>query len=876
MRRRTNNDLINSIIVGHDEDSEDSNNNKEQIYVNTINIDDLCIKFVLLLLCISALTTFIFYMYIRLNEHNKFMNQTTETLYAFSPDSRVLNWVLQPQSSPDNIIPSIISQITATIHCTPPRASPSVSPIIKNVIEPLIEGYSCPYKDTQEIPTDCYANAFYQDPVTNDINPCFDSSEIEAPCLISLLHDLDNGIIDFDTDSEFITVSRFDQTIRFIQPNPRYTGMEYDSLCPLRSVEELEDDTYLSKGPPYSIDIKDLINYGHEDIPDLLPPSSKPLLGTTISSAAMHMSTVPFVQEMAGIQFYVYNNEIVEVEFYINIGNVVYRPDLFYDTNDAWSLSFRSIPTSYTIYPVCRAVNSPVGNEKLQCKISNQFHAEYSFSQENNNDLTDPNVYNQYIIPKVNPANLAGEFTDYVWRKNTVVDKGSYNRFTSTRKIKTVFQTRNITDGDPYSIECHPILIWDVPDLNVPTPPSIKDNNYFTCTSHASILTSYPAGIVDKTMADVKDCQTYIDNNKLCGESVLFPGVEHCARKINNAGLFTIHSDSVVSLIVTNNPREISVQFKGSVDPRNINDTYIKHNGELQKWCNINPLTNFTTPGWSNRTYSLNTSCCTKQESYLFGEDTISFEQPESSNICNFGSSTPTVSNTRTPTPTRTPTTSQTPTSSIISGIVCQYSCMSNPDFIQCFVGLSTCPDVTDCTLLSSFPIDSCAGITNTQTPTVTPTKTGTPTPSPIPGTGMACSYECDNGAHNYFICFQGENTCRTFSNCVLTNSHLQNPCPITPFSMDCGYLCYGTTDILSCQQGPSVCPAFFTDDCLFNGNVLLSPSCPSLTSTPTSTSSQTPTTTKTFSTSGTPSPTKTQTPANTVTPTRSPSPTSI
>lgn len=871
MRRRTNNELIDSIIVGHEE-----NNNKEKIYVNTIHLDDLCIKLTLLLLILTSLFTFVFYMYITINEHRDFMNKTTETLYAFSPDSRVLNWVLQPQSSPDNIIPSIISQITATIHCTPPRASPSVSPVLKNVIDPLLQDYSCPYKSTQEIPTDCYANAFYQDPTTNNIESCFDSTEIESPCLIMLLHGLDNGIIDLDSDKDYTSAWRFDQTIRFIQPNPRESGMEYDSLCPLRSVEELDDDTYLSKGPPYSINIKDLTKYGHSDIPDLLPPSSKPLLGTTISSAAMHMSTVPFVQEMAGIQFYVYDNEIVEVEFYINVGNVVYRPDLFYDTNDAWSLSFRSVPTAYTIYPVCRAYESPVGNEKLQCKIANQFHAEYSFSQENNRDLTDPNVYNEYTIPKVG-NDLAGDFTGYVWRQNTVVDNGYYNRFSSTRKIRTVFQTRDI-DGS-YLVECHPVLIWDVPDLTVPTPPSIQDSDYFTCTSHASVFTSYPADIVDKEMADNTVCQAYRDNNKLCGESVFFPGVEHCARKINNAGLFTIHSDSSVSLIATSNPRNINVQFKEATSPLNINNTYIKNQGELQMWCNINPLTNFTTPGWSNQTYSQNMSCCTKQASYLFGGDGLSFEQPESSNLCNFGSSTPTVSSTRTPTPSRTPSQSPTPSASKISGIICQYTCTSQPDFSQCFIGSSTCPTVTDCTLLAGTPTDSCLAFTSTSTPSHTPTNTITPTVTPIPGTGMACIYNCDNANTNYFICFQGENTCQTFSNCVVGNSYLQNPCPITPFELTCQYSCSDNqVHVNECFIGPFTCPLDYAENCDYTGT-LLGAKC-SITSTPTRTPSQTPSITpsptRTSSRSRSQSVTSTRTPASTVTPTRTTTPSSI
>jgi hypothetical protein len=49
MRRKqsTSDDLIDSIIVGH---SKEDDNNKEKIYVNTIQINDLVIKLVLLIL----------------------------------------------------------------------------------------------------------------------------------------------------------------------------------------------------------------------------------------------------------------------------------------------------------------------------------------------------------------------------------------------------------------------------------------------------------------------------------------------------------------------------------------------------------------------------------------------------------------------------------------------------------------------------------------------------------------------------------------------------------------------------------------------------------------------------------------------------------
>lgn len=846
MRRKqpTSDDLIDSIIVGH---SKEDDNNKEKIYVNTIQINDLVIKLVLLILILSALFNFVFYMYVTVNEHRDFMNKTTETLYAFSPDSRVLNWVLKPQSSPDNIIPSLLSEITATIMCTPPRASPSVSPVIKNVVNSLLQGYECPYKDIQDIPTECYANAFYQDPTTNDINPCFASSEIESFCMIAILKGLDNGIITLDRDGVDIYASRFDQTIRFVQPNPRPTGMEYDSLCPLRSIEELVDNKiYLSKGPPYSIDIDQLSQYGHEDMGDnVLPPSSIPLLGTTVSSAAMHMSTVPFVQEMAGVEFYVYDNEIVEVEFYVNIGNVVYRPDLFYDTNDAWSLSFRSIPTSYTIYPVCRKQNSPVGNDNLQCKIATQFHAEYSFSQENDLDLTDPNVYNNYTIPKVNYQNdKSVQFTDYVWRNNKYVDNGYYNRFTSTRRIKTIFQTRGT--GDNYLIECHPVLVWDIPDLTVPTPPSILDRDFFTCTSHAGVLTSYPAGIIDRSMNINNTCAAYIDNLSLCKENKMFPGVEHCARKINNAGLFSMHTDTIVTLVATANPRIISVQFKEASDYNTIDSTYIKNSsGVLQTWCNINPLTNFTTPGWSNNSYSQNTSCCTKQTSYLFGGD--SFEQPESFNLCNIGSSTPTPSFTRTPTRSPTRTTSGTPSKTLVSGVLCQYDC-SGTQFTQCLIGSTLCPDISNCMFESSTPTDNCISFTPVPVPSgvslsVTPSVGGSSV------SGFFCQYLCENS----FVvteCLIGASSCPSMTNCNVIDSFATSNCgtptprsTITstpnPISVNCEYQCPDDSIFTQCLSNTVSCPGTSSGCTLISTTTVSICPSPSTTTTPSRTPSQ-------------------------------------
>lgn len=872
MRRKpNNNELLDSILVGHNEDD-----NKEKIYVNTITINDILIKLILLLLILSALFTFVFYMYLTINEHRDFMNKTTETLYAFSPDSRVLNWVLKPQSSPDNIIPSLISQITATIHCTPPRASPSVSPVIRNVVNSLLQGYNCPFKDMQEIPTECYANAYFQDPTTNDINPCFDSSEIEAFCLVAILMGLDNGIIDLDRDPEELYASRFDQTIRFVQPNPRPSGNEYNSLCPLRSIEDLTDGKiYLSKGPPYSIDIDYLTQYGHEAIPGILSSSSIPLLGTTVSSAAMHMSTVPFVQEMAGVQFYVSDNEIIEVEFYVNIGNIVYRPDLFYDTNDAWSLSFRSIPTAYTIYPVCRAYEAPVGNEKLQCKIATQFHAEYSFSQENNLDLTDPNVYNEYIIPKTSEQSSGKiPFSDYVWRKNSLTDNGYYNRFSSTRRIKTIFQTRGT--GDNYLVECHPLLVWDIPDLTVPTPPSIQDQDFFTCTSHAGVLTSYPAGIIDRSLNDNKTCVAYVDNLSLCKENKMFPGVEHCARKINNAGLFSIHTDTIVNLIVTDNPRAINVQFKESSNYNTINDTYFKHMGVLQTWCNINPLTNFTTPGWSNNTYSQNTSCCTKQTSYLFGG--TSFEQPETSNLCNLGSSSPTPSLTRTPTRSPTRTITPTRTSTPVIGALCVYDC-SGIQYENCIVGINpdSCPSILGCSFLDSNSAN-CSTFTPTPIPSgasqsVTPSITATPT---LVSSGYLCQYICSDSSV-FTQCLIGASSCPVIPDCTILSSTPVSMCvtptPVStitstpnPVSVQCEYQCHDTSTFIQCIPNSNTCP-MTSGICTLVSTTII-PSCPSISSTPSPTStssatsslSQTPSRSRSSSSTTTPSITSTPT----------------
>lgn len=582
---------------------------------NELVLSDLLFRtFVISLILVMTIVN-IFYMRCTISNYASFMNRTQEALFIIDPDSRLLNIVI-PVAAYQNITnnsPSPSTTPTLSVpDCTPPLPTPTQTPVIGIEHPPLslYFGYECGL-DAVDVPEQCTNSGFYMDYTNNIVKMCtgLSTQSFVAPCLMGIFESIGvNGnlfrtfaLLSNDSVSPVIS----DTGPRFISPSTSdpYTTDSAKHMCPARSLPFASGvDEFATQSPPFLLRLP--VGIGKTQFGTCLAystsqfaqvhPESLGILGSTITPAGIHMSSVPYVSEMAGISLgNVKKGDIYEVTFLLDMGNLAYRPDVFFDSNDAYTDAFRLTEASYSIYARCFPV-SDVDNydEILSCATAPIVHVEYGMSKSSDDGFNDATSFKTF-----NPGEESSRVSD-----------GYYNQFVNQKKVRTRF---TVVDA-PFSlqnVECHPVFVWDIPDLHIPVPPSIDDVRSFRCGQEVNAFTNF---VNDNVYVDASpsnnNCKFYNNNNKFCGESTT-PGLNHCNRRINNAGLVTTNSQSTVKLLYAQVSHNYTVERVPGRDYSVIHDEYASD--MAQSWCGITPLSSFSTPGSATNADGEPYNCCT-------------------------------------------------------------------------------------------------------------------------------------------------------------------------------------------------------------------------------------------------------------------------
>lgn len=544
-----------------------------------------------------------------------YMRCTISNYASFKEYARNITYIIDPDSKLENVVQTVVNAplvnnpVTSPTHtpipspsCTPPLPTRSQTPLFGDPHAEVSSyfGYKCQL--AVDVPEQCNANAFMYNPIDRAVESCAsgNAEQFYAPCLMGIFESIGVGgdaYRQFGLQYNQTVATRMDGGVRFAAPG---YSEGFKHVCPARSLPFTSGtDEYATQAPPYLLRMP--LGVGKTEFGTPLMYSTSAfaqieaeelgVLGATISPTGSHMSSVPYVSELPGVVIHnVSAGDIYKVTFMVDVGNLAYRPDIFYDTNDAFTNAFRLTEASYSMYARCRPAETET---VLECALASMVHVEYSMSKVADMQFADYTSFRHY-----NPEQQTGGGGD----------DGYYNQFVGQKSVHTVFTVLDAVGAQ--SVQCNPVLVWDTYDLYAPVPPSVENGAAFQCSRGANVFSSFSN----------KHVNISVQANSCTGTPLSFctpgtgpPGVNHCNRVSNNAGLVTTNVQSVVQLLQSraksHSPLDSNLQWCPGGNYSYVLTEYASAGS--QPWCGLVPRENFTTAGSAKNTDGEPYNCCT-------------------------------------------------------------------------------------------------------------------------------------------------------------------------------------------------------------------------------------------------------------------------